>query len=43
VPEDRSGIYDVSAVDQDKAIAEFRGHSRQIPGAFFPELPNPHE
>lgn len=38
----RSGIYDVSVVDQNsKAIAEFRGHSRQIPGTFFPESPEP--
>lgn len=34
----RSGIYDVVVTTQDgKALAEFRGHSRVIPGTFFPD------
>jgi acyl-CoA thioesterase len=34
----RSGIYDVSvATDNGTVIAEFRGHSRVIPGAWLPE------
>ena len=33
---DRSGIYDISVADEDGApIAEFRGMSRTVPGAFF--------
>lgn len=34
----RSGIYDVLVTTEDgKAVAEFRGHSRVIPGTFFPD------
>jgi acyl-CoA thioesterase len=33
---DRSGIYDISVTDDaGTAIAEFRGHSRTVPGSFF--------
>jgi len=33
---DRSGVYDVSVTDETGApIAEFRGHSRTLPGTFF--------
>jgi len=33
----RSGIYDVRVTNQEgKTVAEFRGHSRVIPGTFFP-------
>lgn len=35
----RSGIYDVLVTAEDgEAVAEFRGHSRVIPGTFFPDL-----
>lgn len=34
----RSGLYDATVRNQrGEAIAEFRGHSRTIPGTFFPE------
>ncbi|MBV9562508.1 MAG: hydroxyphenylacetyl-CoA thioesterase PaaI [Bradyrhizobium sp.] len=33
----RSGIYDVQVRVGDDVIAEFRGHSRVIPGAWLPE------
>lgn len=33
----RSGIYDVRVTVGDTVIAEFRGHSRVIPGAWLPE------
>lgn len=33
----RSGIYDVRVTAGDTVIAEFRGHSRVIPGAWLPE------
>ncbi len=33
----RSGIYDVRITVGDTVIAEFRGHSRVIPGAWLPE------
>jgi len=33
----RSGIYDVQVKVGDQVIAEFRGHSRVIPGAWLPE------
>lgn len=37
----RSGIYDVKVVsDSGKTIAEFRGHSRVIPGRHFEETNN---
>lgn len=32
----RSGIYDVRVTVDDNVIAEFRGHSRVIPGAWLP-------
>ena len=33
---ERSGIYDISVSDETGApIAEFRGHSRTVPGSFF--------
>ena len=32
----RSGIYDVSVTVGDAVIAEFRGHSRTIPGTWLP-------
>ena len=33
---DRSGIYDISVVDEmGTPIAEFRGYSRTVPGSFF--------
>jgi len=32
----RSGIYDVRVMAGDTVIAEFRGHSRVIPGAWLP-------
>ena len=33
---DRSGIYDISVTDEaGTPIAEFRGHSRTVPGSFF--------
>jgi len=32
----RSGIYDVRVTAGDVVIAEFRGHSRVIPGTWFP-------
>ena len=32
----RSGIYDVRVTAGDAVIAEFRGHSRVIPGAWLP-------
>jgi acyl-CoA thioesterase len=36
---DRSGIYDVTVTDDGgDVIAEFRGHSRSIPGTFVPEM-----
>jgi acyl-CoA thioesterase len=34
----RSGIYDVRVTVGDKVIAEFRGHSRTIPGAWLPTV-----
>ncbi|MES5482534.1 hydroxyphenylacetyl-CoA thioesterase PaaI [Bradyrhizobium sp. INPA03-11B] len=34
----RSGIYDVRVTAGDSVIAEFRGHSRVIPGSWLPEL-----
>ncbi|WOH84025.1 hydroxyphenylacetyl-CoA thioesterase PaaI [Bradyrhizobium sp. BEA-2-5] len=33
----RSGIYDVSVTAGDSVIAEFRGHSRVIPGSWLPD------
>ena len=33
----RSGIYDVQVTAGDAVIAEFRGHSRVIPGSWLPE------
>lgn len=33
----RSGIYDVRVTAGDEVIAEFRGHSRLIPGTWLPE------
>jgi acyl-CoA thioesterase len=33
----RSGIYDVQVAVGDTVIAEFRGHSRVIPGTWLPE------
>ena len=33
----RSGIYDVQVTSGDTVIAEFRGHSRVIPGTWLPE------
>src|ERR1700756_2400812 len=33
----RSGIYDVHVAVGDTVIAEFRGHSRVIPGIWLPE------
>ena len=33
----RSGIYDVQVTAGDIVIAEFRGHSRVIPGSWLPE------
>jgi acyl-CoA thioesterase len=32
----RSGIYDVRVTANDVVIAEFRGHSRTIPGTWLP-------
>ncbi len=32
----RSGIYDVRVTVDDEVIAEFRGHSRTIPGSWLP-------
>ena len=32
----RSGIYDVCVTAADEVIAEFRGHSRIVPGSWFP-------
>ena len=34
----RSGIYDVQVTVDDEVIAEFRGHSRVIPGTWLPEI-----
>jgi acyl-CoA thioesterase len=34
----RSGIYDVRVTSGDEVIAEFRGHSRTIGGAWLPEV-----
>jgi acyl-CoA thioesterase len=34
----RSGIYDVRVTSGDVVIAEFRGHSRTIGGAWLPEI-----
>jgi acyl-CoA thioesterase len=34
----RSGIYDVRVTAGDTVIAEFRGHSRVIPGTWLPTL-----
>ena len=34
----RSGIYDVRVTSGDEVIAEFRGHSRTIGGAWLPEI-----
>ena len=34
----RSGIYDVQVKVGDQVIAEFRGHSRVIPGTWLPEI-----
>jgi acyl-CoA thioesterase len=34
----RSGIYDVRVTSGDDVIAEFRGHSRTIGGAWLPEM-----
>jgi acyl-CoA thioesterase len=32
----RSGVYDISVIDEaGTPIAEFRGHSRTVPGSFF--------
>jgi len=36
----RSGIYDVQVTVDDEVIAEFRGHSRVIPGKWLPETDN---
>ncbi|MCU9848237.1 hydroxyphenylacetyl-CoA thioesterase PaaI [Defluviimonas sp. WL0024] len=37
VRRERSGIYDVSVTNQDGAtVAEFRGHSRVVPGSHLP-------
>lgn len=33
----RSGIYDVRVTASDTVIAEFRGHSRVIPGTWLPQ------
>ncbi len=33
----RSGIYDVRVTSGDEVIAEFRGHSRIVPGTWLPE------
>ena len=33
----RSGIYDVQVKAGEEVIAEFRGHSRMIPGTWLPE------
>lgn len=33
----RSGIYDVRVTAGERVIAEFRGHSRVIPGTWLPE------
>lgn len=33
----RSGIYDVRVTVGDEVVAEFRGHSRAIPGTWLPE------
>jgi acyl-CoA thioesterase len=33
----RSGIYDVRVTAGDAVIAEFRGHSRSVGGAWLPE------
>jgi acyl-CoA thioesterase len=33
----RSGIYDVRVTADDEVIAEFRGHSRAIPGTWLPD------
>ena len=33
----RSGIYDVQVTAGDTVVAEFRGHSRVIPGTWLPE------
>ena len=35
----RSGIYDVRVTANDVVIAEFRGHSRTIGGAWLPDTP----
>jgi acyl-CoA thioesterase len=32
----RSGIYDIRVTANDVVIAEFRGHSRTIPGSWLP-------
>jgi acyl-CoA thioesterase len=32
----RSGIYDIRVTANDLVIAEFRGHSRTIPGTWLP-------
>jgi acyl-CoA thioesterase len=37
----RSGIYDVRVTANDIVIAEFRGHSRTIGGAWLPETDGP--
>jgi acyl-CoA thioesterase len=34
VREGRSGIYDVRVTRGDEVVAEFRGHSRQVPGSW---------
>jgi acyl-CoA thioesterase len=34
----RSGIYDVRVTAGDEVIAEFRGHSRIIPGTWLPDV-----
>ncbi len=40
----RSGIYDVRVTVDDEVIAEFRGHSRTIPGTWLPaEIESKHE
>jgi acyl-CoA thioesterase len=39
----RSGIYDVSVTVADTVIAEFRGHSRAVGGAWLPTTDNEHK
>jgi acyl-CoA thioesterase len=37
--EGRNGIYDITLTDQDgHTVAEFRGHSRSVPGHLVPDL-----